>query len=543
MSDIVTIFGPPGTGKTTELAKLIDGAVKRFGANRVVVASLTKTAASEIIGRGIQVNREHVGTLHAICHRMLGKPELVYKTIGEFNEHYHRNVTASNPDVDDLATDAPAEKTGSDKLREEMDVLRARMVPRELWNASVRRFADEWDAWKAYTGTIDFTDMIERTLAQYERAIGDPAAIYYDEAQDGSALELALIRQWAAHTDHTRIAGDDDQALYRWRGASIEDFLAFSDDEHKRVLTRSYRLPRAVHRYAQRWVSRIKVRQAKDYEPRDEAGEVVMRDHVLTYPESVLPELEDHMQAGRSVMLLASCGYMLDKLVACLREHGMPFHNPYRLRNGKWNPLGGDGCAHDEGRWGASSRVLAYTQAARSDAPPWTWPELHAWVDVMRADVFPRGTKARVAELRDKPEMVPDYEIYSLLGHEPVAAARRADLEWFRVSLLDAKKKVHQFALAIAERHGIEVLRHHRDDVQGVPGRGITVGTIHSVKGGEADVVYMWPDLSQAGAEEYHSAARDNVLRTFYVGITRARHACYLCAPSSGRAVEWMPVG
>lgn len=161
----------------------------------------------------------------------------------------------------------------------------------------------------------------------------------------------------------------------------------------------------------------------------------------------------------------------------------------------------------------------------------------------MRADVFPRGTKARVAELRDKPEMVPDYEIYSLLGHEPVAAARRADLEWFRVSLLDAKKKVHQFALAIAERHGIEVLRHHRDDVQGVPGRGITVGTIHSVKGGEADVVYMWPDLSQAGAEEYHSAARDNVLRTFYVGITRARHACYLCAPSSGRAVEWMPVG
>jgi superfamily I DNA/RNA helicase len=64
------------------------------------------------------------------------------------------------------------------------------------------------------------------------------------------------------------------------------------------------------------------------------------------------------------------------------------------------------------------------------------------------------------------------------------------------------------------------------------------VGTIHSVKGGEADVVYLFPDLSQAGAAQYASmgTARDAVIRQFYVGATRAREKLYVCGPV-GRAI------
>ena len=544
MSDVVTLFGPPGTGKTTKLAELIEGAVTRFGRDRVVVASLTRTAATEIIGRGIPVNPEHVGTLHAICYRLLGRPKLVDGTLDDFNKHYSRVLTPSGVDVDDLAVDRQEAKTGHDRLREQMDVLRALMVPRELWPAHVAQLADEWEAWKAYTGTIDFTDMIAKALAQYERAPGEPEAIYYDEAQDGSALELALIRQWAAHTDHTRIAGDDDQALYRWRGASVEAFLAFSDDSHKRVLSQSYRLPRAVHAYAQRWVAQVGVRQPKDYAPRDgEPGEVALRDHVLGWPESLMPEVEAHLTAGRSVMLLATCSYLLGPLVAHLRRRAVPFHNPYRISRGDWNPLssGSHGAREGKGRSSATDRVLAYSQVAGPTGRPWTWRDLASWTAPLRADVLPRGTKARLTERASVPDVVPYGVTRELLGGAWDAASR-GDLAWYRASLLDSHARAHGMALDVAQRRGLDVLRHHRDEVQGRPGRGLVVGTIHSVKGGEADVVYLWPDLSQAGVEEYYSAARDNVLRTFYVGITRARHACYLCAPSSGRAVEWMPV-
>jgi superfamily I DNA/RNA helicase len=52
----------------------------------------------------------------------------------------------------------------------------------------------------------------------------------------------------------------------------------------------------------------------------------------------------------------------------------------------------------------------------------------------------------------------------------------------------------------------------------------LTVGTIHSVKGAGADVVYLSPAISPAGAAEWAlgGARRDNTLRQFYVGMTRA---------------------
>ena len=67
----------------------------------------------------------------------------------------------------------------------------------------------------------------------------------------------------------------------------------------------------------------------------------------------------------------------------------------------------------------------------------------------------------------------------------------------------------------------------------------VIVGTIHSVKGGEADVVYLFPDLSRAGDGQYHRMGppRDSVVRLFYVGITRARHTLYICQPETPRMV------
>ena len=65
----------------------------------------------------------------------------------------------------------------------------------------------------------------------------------------------------------------------------------------------------------------------------------------------------------------------------------------------------------------------------------------------------------------------------------------------------------------------------------------VIVGTIHSVKGGQADVVYLFPDLSRAGNANYQVAgpSRDSVIRAFYVGATRARETLYIC----GRETAW----
>ena len=55
------------------------------------------------------------------------------------------------------------------------------------------------------------------------------------------------------------------------------------------------------------------------------------------------------------------------------------------------------------------------------------------------------------------------------------------------------------------------------------------------MKGGEADVVYLFPDVSEAGMLEWiaDNKRRDSVVRQFYVGMTRAKETLVVCPPAS----------
>lgn len=60
----------------------------------------------------------------------------------------------------------------------------------------------------------------------------------------------------------------------------------------------------------------------------------------------------------------------------------------------------------------------------------------------------------------------------------------------------------------------------------------VIVGTIHSVKGGEADTVHVFPDLSSAA---YMDQDPDRIHRLFYVAVTRARDSVIIHDPSNCR--------
>lgn len=523
------IYGPPGTGKTTFLKAQVEKEAREYGSDAVVVTSFTKAAAQELVARDLPIAREHIGTLHALCYRALGAPPVAEGKIQEWNEvcPIHLRLSGAAPNLDEPETEFHGDTPG-DEIFQRLQRLRALRRPRELWPYEVKAFAEQWDKWKEDAGYIDFTDMIEQALERLPVCPGQPTSLLVDEAQDLSTLELALVRQWGSRCSRFFVSGDEDQTIFSFKGADVESFLSPIPDSHKRVLKQSYRVPAAVHAHSQRWIRHVTRREPKEYRPRDAEGTLAMRPEITWQnPAGLLPMLEADLAVGGTAMVLASCSYMLSPLIKLLREAGLAYANPWRTSRRDWNPL------HVARGVSSTQRLFAYLapqERYREDPHMWTWEEVMHWGYPLATEgVFHRGAKKA---LLDTPQHAWGVEptIMELLDTftEPALhAALDGDLDWYQAHVLAKFQKTMGYPLQILRKRGAGALRE--------PPR-IFVGTVHSVKGGEASSVYLFPDVSRAGAEQWTSGSegRDALIRLFYVGMTRAREALTLLGPSSG---------
>lgn len=477
-----------------------------------------------------------MGTIHALCYRELGRPTIAETKLSEWNSHYAQDYYMSL-DAKGTIDEPTGEYLGiqrGDELLRQYQVLRGRMIPKESWKASIQIFAAKWEIWKEENGYVDFTDLLEMGLRDIDYAPGDPRVIMLDESQDCTPLQWALIRKWAQHCDAFLNVGDADQLLYRWMGASPEPMMVPLPDDHKLTLEHSYRVPRAVHSLSQKWIRQINNREDIIYLPRDADGEVARDNNVQwRYPAGLLSELETELSLGRTVMILASCSYMLTPTIKLLREKGYPFHNPYRRTRGDWNPLGGSRGVS------MSDRLLAFLRPERSVwgdfSRMWTYHDLESFMAVLQSDgIFKRGAKTKVRSMDDdekRDQVSLDWLLSDVFEEESLSHALDLELDWFKNNLLQSKRDRMEYPLAITQRHGGEILRERPR---------IIIGTIHAVKGGEASTVILFPDLSGAGFRQWRipGEARDSVVRMFYVGMTRAKEKLVLCAPSGATAVR-----
>ena len=342
------IFGAPGCGKTTNITRQVKRAVEKHGADAVLVTSYSRTAAAELAGRDLPIASDRVGTLHSHCYHALGRPVIAESCVDEWNrDNPHLAITPAKKQVRLESEGAGAEddtdlaKNGDEILRE-LSRMRGLMIPQNRWPIVLSQFKQKWTEYKHALGLLDFTDLIETCYRDVSAAPRHPAVIFADEAQDLNRMQLTLIRKWGDCANYFILAGDDDQTIFSFTGASPDAILDPDiPEDHKIILKQSHRVPRAVHQLANDLIHRVTRRQEKVYLPRPEDG-AVQRLSRGTYksPEYfILKSAMEHLEQGKTVMFLASCSYMLHPLVAILRKNGIPFHNPYRKTNGFWNPL------------------------------------------------------------------------------------------------------------------------------------------------------------------------------------------------------------
>ena len=229
-------------------------------------------------------------------------------------------------------------------------------------------------------------------------------------------------------------------------------------------------------------------------------------------------------------MVLASCSYMLSPLITQLRDKGIPFSNIYKPTRGDWNPIR----RKQTGNAGAYGRLVAYMQPAGPEFQGvrlWTPGQLAAWIDPLRVEGnLQKGVKKKTLEVLNEMAKAKEVEAGAILGvmlealsEEAFDKAMDGDLNWFLSQITPAKQKSFEFPAKVYRTCG-------EDGPE--MARMCTVGTIHSVKGAESDVVVIFPDLSLRGAQHYATRQGEQfeqILRQFYVAVTRTRDVLILC--------------
>lgn len=527
------VLGPPGTGKTTYASNYISASAQRYGRKGVLVTSHTRTAARTLVKRGIAIDLENVATLHSICYRALGKPKIADtpSMLEKWSEnHPEWPIIGKHPDPEKAGQEG-----AGDRAMRRVNTLRATMTPLNEWPAGLVSFWRSWSRWKTSERAMDFTDLVARALCEVPIAPGNPSVIVADEAQDLTPLQMALLRSWAKTCRSLLLVGDDEQSLYDYAGATPLTLLTPTLPESQvRILRESKRIPANVHKYALRqWSHRLSVRYPKVFLPRTEPG-CVQRVATGGYDAlGLVNRLEKHLGKSKTVMLLASANFALQKVLAELRRRGIPFANRNRTESSSWNPLGVAG-------HGAGDRMHRLCSA--HSRPPdrlWEGRDLKAWVSWLEArGVLKHGGKERLSgidgdgwyglPLLEQCMLPEEYAAFCLrLRHSPAAIG-----DWWRRRVLPQYEQDVHFAARVLQVGSMDQLT--------APPQ-LTVGTIHSVKGDQAQVVYLLPDLTNRWRADYFAGGsrRDGLLRMFYVAATRAEEELYLCAPwRRGSSIE-----
>jgi superfamily I DNA/RNA helicase len=188
------IFGPPGTGKTTNLVRQVRRAVGKYGPLGVLVTSFSRAAAAELNGHDLPVIADQTGTLHSHCWRALGRPSIAEVHVAEWN---HDNpgfqltpVRKQNirMDGEEAGEEDPNAAKRGDVLLQQLNRYRGLMEPPDTWPVELRDFARLWAIYKRSHRLLDFCDLIETAIRDLAVAPNSPAVIIADEVQDWNPL-------------------------------------------------------------------------------------------------------------------------------------------------------------------------------------------------------------------------------------------------------------------------------------------------------------------------------------------------------------------
>ena len=239
-----------------------------------------------------------------------------------FNIPYEENLD-THPDFENLRDRFNEVK--ETVMRAKRQVTKGLFDPKTLDDPVARAFAIKYEDRKTEANAMDFEDMIIHAANLLETN-PDLRQIYcdkypyvlVDEFQDIAPADFRLIERLS---ENLFAVGDDDQAIYGFRGGNSEIMLAFTDrkDVKKYEITRNYRSTSTIVEHARALIERNAPRIRKDlraYNPRQQHIKIVE-----TTPETVAAMLSRELKSSEEIAVLARTNYETDRIQAMLANH------------------------------------------------------------------------------------------------------------------------------------------------------------------------------------------------------------------------------
>ena len=491
------ILGPPGTGKTTTLLNLVDQFLKDgIRPRQIGYFSFTKKAATEAATRAaekfnldIENDLPFFRTLHSYAFNQLGMTKekmMKQEDYKEFGQKCGIPIKTAKYSTEDGTFNSDNEyltiiNTARVKRMDLLEYYDSRQNILDIERGTLFLLAEELKRFKKEKGLKDFTDLLEdflnkETLNKFE-------VLFIDEAQDLSLLQWDMVRKIWSRAGKTYIAGDDDQAIFKWAGADVDHFIALKEEvDDIQTLDQSYRIPGGpIHELSQKIISKVQNRFDKEYKPREEIG--------------ILKRYSDITQVDMSKgewLVLSSANYFLEDAKDLCEIQGWYFQ--YKGINSV--PL---------------KLLLALNnwEAWRKDAQL-NHLEIKNIYEYLGSNVLVGFQKGKTLHSDIKYTLKECKETHGLI----------TDKVWYEA--FEGLDPMTETYIRNMRANGEQINKNPR----------IKMSTIHGAKGGEADQVLLMQDLTRAAIETF-SHDPDELHRLFYTGATRAKRELHVLDPKN----------